>query len=135
MDSLVFRNDRSRRSSKVDKEDGERREIELLKMCKSVYERQRNDKLPQNLEVSIGKWYIVVRGRLWQAFREKLSSGHACIYPLILFDPTIRRMHAYTSAFASFTYSKNTRVHARISFELISVRSIVLHEHFDFLRI
>lgn len=37
--------------------------------------------------------------RLWQAFREKLSSGHACIYraSLILFDPTIYAfLHAYT---------------------------------------
>lgn len=64
-------------------------------------------------------------GRLWQAFREKLSSsGHACIYraSLILFDPTIRvstRVYVYTSAFA-FAYSNNVYpLHARISFELI----------------
>lgn len=94
----IDREDQQRRSL-----DGEKREIEFLKMCKSVLR-------IQNLEVSIGKWYIVVRGRLWQAFREKLSSGHLSC-PSHSFRPDYTHMRPL---------SRRLHTHARISFELIS---------------
>lgn len=50
--------------------------------------------------------------RLWQAFREKLSSGHACISHSFRPDyiRVSTRVYVYTSAFA-FTYWKNRFMH------------------------
>lgn len=118
---------RVRRYKIYQHKDGGKREIELLKICESAYTNDnawRDDRLPQNLEVSIGKWYIVVRTPLASIPREVVEWARVHLSCLShSFRPDyIRvstRVYLYTSAFA-FTYWKNVYpLHARISFELI----------------
>lgn len=93
-------------------------EIELLKICESAYMNDnawRDDRLPQNLEVSIGKWYIVVRTPLASIPREVVEWARVHLSCLShSFRPDyIRvstRVYVYTSAFA-FTYWKNRFMH------------------------
>lgn len=74
-------------------------------------------------------------GRLWQAFREKLSSGHACIYraSLILFDPTIRVSTRIYVRFRVCILKQRVPASCTNFLRIDLVHSIVLHEHFDFL--